>query len=87
MENEVISKFKKADKVRINLNNIHNDYILNRVKEKIAQNGGNVWTIKEVLPWGQNGCWYMTIENSFEVVWHERNLLPLQENKYKIRGL
>ena len=87
MENEVISKFKKADKVRINLNNIRNDYILKKVKEKIEQNGGNIWIIKEVIPWGQNGYWYMTTENSFETAWREKDLLPLAQNKYKIRGL
>ena len=87
MENELIPKFKKKDKVRINLNNIHSDYILKEVQARIEKNGGNVWIIKEVIPWGKNGCWYMTTEDSFETAWRERYLLTLSENKYKIRGL
>lgn len=87
MAEEIRSRFHVGEKVRINLNNISSAEALSEVKKRIDQNGGNIWTIREVVPWGTNVFWYMTKENSFATVWRERDLLPLKENKYQIRGL
>ena len=80
-------RFKRGDKVSINLSRIDNEYMSDKVSSLIKKNGGrNVWTISDSVALSNNIFWYTTLEDDEHNIWGEIQLVAAKQNKYIVKG-